>query len=236
MPPLLYPKTPFFSIPILRRLPHGFRKPFLTFLTLITYIPILAFSQTHIATLMTVTGASMYPLLNTDHNRTTRRDVVFVDLRNPGENLKRGMVVAFWLVGLDSQLRPWKSPCESLLDGYYKKMTAHQSLISNRPVEKSRSPNSSEKLAIKRIIALSGDTIITKPPYPFQNETIPPGHIWVEGEHPESDRWSRDSNYYGPVSFHLQENIHLFCLDRSIIISHESFPLIHANPHSWIDF
>lgn len=107
MPPLLYP---LFSIPILRRLPHGFRKPLLTFLTLITYIPILAFSQTHLATLMTVTGASMYPLLNTDHNRTTRRDVVFVDLRNPGENLKRGMVVAFWLVGLDSQLRPWKGP------------------------------------------------------------------------------------------------------------------------------
>lgn len=95
-----YPKPPLFSIPILRRLPLGFRKPLLTFLTLITYIPILAFSQTHIATLMTVTGASMYPLLNTDHNRTTQRDVVFVDLRNPGENLKRGMVVAFWLVGL----------------------------------------------------------------------------------------------------------------------------------------
>lgn len=109
MPPLLYPK-PLFSIPILRQLPHGFRKPLLTFLTLITYIPILAFSQTHIATLMTVTGVSMYPLLNTDHNRTTRRDVVLVDLRNPGENLKRGMVVAFWLVGLDSQFRPWKEP------------------------------------------------------------------------------------------------------------------------------
>lgn len=89
-----------FSIPILRRLPPRFHKPLLNFLTLITYIPILAFSQTHIATLMTVTGASMYPLLNTDHNRTTRRDVVFVDLRNPGENLKRGMVVAFWLVSL----------------------------------------------------------------------------------------------------------------------------------------
>lgn len=161
MSSLPHPKPPLFSIPILRRLSPGFRKPLLTFLTLITYIPILAFSQTHIATLMTVTGASMYPLLNTDHNRTTRRDVVFVDLRNPGENLKRGMIVAFW------------------------------------------SPNSPEKLAIKRIIALSGDTITTKPPYPFSNETIPPGHIWVEGEHPESDRWSRDSNYYGPVSFHL---------------------------------
>lgn len=106
MPPPFYPRPPLFSIPILRQLPHGFRKPLLTFITLITYIPILAFSQTHIATLMTVTGVSMYPLLNTDHNRTTRRDVVLVDLRNPAENLKRGMVVAFWLVGLDSQLRP----------------------------------------------------------------------------------------------------------------------------------
>lgn len=28
---------------------------------------------------------------------------------------------------------------------------------------------------------------------------VPPGHIWVEGEHPEGSRWSIDSNTYGPV-------------------------------------
>lgn len=98
-------------------------------------------------------------------------------------------------------------------------------------MRKFRSPNSPERLAIKRIIALSGDTIITKPPYPFPNETIPPGHIWVEGEHPESDRWSRDSNYYGPVSFHLQKSIYLFCIDISIIITHGTFPLSANSNH-----
>lgn len=54
-------------------------------------------------------------------------------------------------------------------------------------------------MAIKRVVALAGDTVETKKPYPFPEETVPVGHVWVEGEHPESDRWSSDSNYYGPV-------------------------------------
>ena len=29
---------------------------------------------------------------------------------------------------------------------------------------------------------------------------VPTGHLWVEGEHPEGDRRSYDSNTYGPVS------------------------------------
>ena len=53
---------------------------------------------------------------------------------------------------------------------------------------------------IKRIIALQGDTVITKSPYPFPKETVPEGHVWVEGEHPEGTRHSNDSNLYGPVS------------------------------------
>lgn len=54
-------------------------------------------------------------------------------------------------------------------------------------------------MVIKRVVALAGDTVKTKKPYPFPEEIVPIGHVWVEGEHPESDRWSRDSNYYGPV-------------------------------------
>ena len=38
----------------------------------------------------------MYPFLNTDYNSTTRKDVVFVNMRNPSEGLMRGMIVAFW--------------------------------------------------------------------------------------------------------------------------------------------
>ena len=54
-------------------------------------------------------------------------------------------------------------------------------------------------MAIKRVIALEGDTVETKKPYPFPRETVPLGHVWVEGEHPENNRWSADSNFYGPV-------------------------------------
>ena len=32
---------------------------------------------------------------------------------------------------------------------------------------------------------------------------VPPGHVWVEGEHPEGSRWSVDSNTYGPVPLGL---------------------------------
>ncbi len=55
---------------------------------------------------------------------------------------------------------------------------------------------------IKRVIALEGDTVMTKSPYPFPRETVPAGHVWVEGEHPEGTRHSNDSNLYGPVSLH----------------------------------
>ena len=53
-------------------------------------------------------------------------------------------------------------------------------------------------MIVKRIIALEGDEVVTRAPYPFARETVPFGHVWVEGEHPE-DRMSLDSNTYGPV-------------------------------------
>ena len=63
-----------------------------------------------------------------------------------------------------------------------------------------RSPFDPSHLAVKRVIALEGDRVATKSPYPFPIEDIPKGHVWVEGDHPESARRSGDSNYYGPVS------------------------------------
>ncbi|MCJ1259970.1 hypothetical protein MMC24_007810 [Lignoscripta atroalba] len=133
------------------------RPTLLTIGTLATWFPMYLFFNDHIAQLMWVTGPSMYPFLNTDYNSTTRKDVVFVNMRNPSEGLMRGMIVAFW------------------------------------------SPYRPENMIVKRVIALEGDQVRTRAPYPFPRETIPEGHVWVEGEHPE-DRMSLDSNTYGPIS------------------------------------
>lgn len=92
---------PLFSLPLLRHLPPSFRPPILVFISVATYLPMLAFWQTHGVTCMTVTGASMFPLLNGDADRTTKKDWVLVDMRNPASGLKRGMVVTFWCVRAD---------------------------------------------------------------------------------------------------------------------------------------
>ncbi|KAL9041239.1 MAG: hypothetical protein Q9180_001415 [Flavoplaca navasiana] len=63
-----------------------------------------------------------------------------------------------------------------------------------------RSPSNPDKVAIKRIIALEGDSVLTRDPYPIPQQEVSLGHIWVEGEHPEHTRWSYDSNTYGAVS------------------------------------
>lgn len=43
----------------------------------------------------------------------------------------------------------------------------------------------------------------TKPPYPYAEEKVPLGHMWVEGDHPDDSRSSIDSNTYGPVAVGL---------------------------------
>ena len=54
---------------------------------------------------------------------------------------------------------------------------------------------------MKRVIALEGDLVKTKAPYPFPEVRVPPGHVWVEGDGPPGS--SLDSNTYGPVSKRL---------------------------------
>lgn len=53
------------------------------------------------------------------------------------------------------------------------------------------------------MIALEGDEITTRcPPYPFAKETVPFGHVWVEGDNRDG-RKTYDSNDYGPIAKNL---------------------------------
>lgn len=65
-----------------------------------------------------------------------------------------------------------------------------------------RSPANPTHTAIKRIIGLPGDRIITRDPCMKPTQIVPFNHIWVEGD-AEDPRKSLDSNTYGPVSISL---------------------------------
>ena len=64
-----------------------------------------------------------------------------------------------------------------------------------------RSPVHPEVVAVKRVVALEGDVVRTKKPYPISTIQVPPNHVWIEGDGPAGS--SLDSNTYGPVSKRL---------------------------------
>ncbi|RDA85405.1 hypothetical protein CP532_1951 [Ophiocordyceps camponoti-leonardi (nom. inval.)] len=64
-----------------------------------------------------------------------------------------------------------------------------------------RSPYDPESVLVKRVVALPGDVVQTKPPYQFPLQRVPQGHVWVEGD--GAPGTSRDSNTFGPVSMRL---------------------------------
>lgn len=71
-----------------------------------------------------------------------------------------------------------------------------------------RTPHDPEKVALKRIVALPGDTVTPLPGYNGDNTpnpepvVIPYNHLWVEGDINDRKK-SVDSNYFGPISQHL---------------------------------
>lgn len=66
----------------------------------------------------------------------------------------------------------------------------------------SRSPANPSHIAIKRVIALPGDRVITRSPCPKPSQIVPFNHVWLEGD-VDDPRKSLDSNTYGPVSISL---------------------------------
>ncbi|QPG95023.1 hypothetical protein C2857_007515 [Epichloe festucae Fl1] len=84
-----------------------------------------------------------------------------------------------------------------------------------------RSPVHPEVTAVKRVVALEGDVVKTKQPYPISTVRIPQGHVWVEGDGPP--RSSLDSNTYGPVSKRLLTGR----------VTHIMYPFRKFGPVSW---
>jgi len=67
-----------------------------------------------------------------------------------------------------------------------------------------RSPSNPEVLAVKRVLAVGGDIVITRAPCPISTVEIPPDHVWVEGDNKDGMK-SMDSNHYGPIPLNLVE-------------------------------
>lgn len=146
------------------------RSTSLNLLTYAKWIPALIFFNDQVGELAIVGGPSMYPYLNEGFDRTLTKDICWV-----------------------SKLSPSFSP---------KFFTSPSSAtgLKRGMVISLRSPSQPEVYAIKRVVGLPGDTVVTRKPYPTPTALVPAGHIWVEGD---NARWSLDSNTYGPVPLNL---------------------------------
>lgn len=68
----------------------------------ITWIPAVIWFNSNVGDIVWIQGGSMYPYLNTDINRTTKKDACWNSKWEPLEGLRRGMIVSFWFVASES--------------------------------------------------------------------------------------------------------------------------------------
>lgn len=148
-----------------------------TLFTFATWIPALICFNDYVGNATWINGPSMYPFLNTSLNESSSKDVCWNSKLWPTYNLKRGMVVSFRWV--------W------LISNWNKTLTVSI-----------RSPNNPEFTAVKRVIALEGDLVYTRAPYPLPTVQIPANHVWVEGDNRDVNK-TLDSNTYGPIPIGL---------------------------------
>ncbi|OLL27025.1 Mitochondrial inner membrane protease subunit 2 [Neolecta irregularis DAH-3] len=143
-----------------------------------TWLPPILFINTHVVTIAAVKGESMSPALNPKVK--TEKDLVLLDM---------------WTIkGPLVELKTTEEPIGA------SPTYVAQSNIQRGDVVVLKSPMNPENKLVKRVLALEGDQVVTRPPYPRSTVRIPAGHVWVEGD----ERFhSRDSNEYGPVSVGL---------------------------------
>lgn len=152
---------------------------------LATWFPVVYLFNTNIGTTASIHGASMYPYLNTDYDRSLKKDICYMNKWLAKDNIQRGMIVSFWSVN----------------QYFCRKAGAVASIYADR--DSCRSPYHPEVQAIKRVIAVEGDVVFTKAPYPNPTFKVPRGHVWVEGDGTHGGKNSLDSNTYGPISKNL---------------------------------
>ena len=88
------------------------------------------------------------------------------------------------------------------------------------------SPLDPQRVALKRVVALEGDVLYPKHPYPDAEEgrgvLVPFGQVWVEGDIGHTEK-SLDSNAYGPIPQNLIQGI----------VRHVIWPMKHFSPVRW---
>lgn len=135
------------------------------------WLPAFILFSNNVASIERVSGISMSP--NFCPNPTIQ-DYILASRWNATRNLQRGQVVLYQYV----------------LPPPYRL----------HPADMPSSPVNPEIIVIKRIVGLPGDVVRTRKNSVHGVVTVPPGHVWVEGDEAFH---SLDSNTYGPVPIAL---------------------------------
>jgi inner membrane protease subunit 2 len=170
-----------------------------TLFVIATWVPAVIFFNENVGEVTQINGPSMYPYLNTSYNESMSKDICWVNKWKPTSKMQRGMLITF---------RYFSS-----------------SVFRISHADLNRSPSNPESLAIKRIIALPEDRVITRAPYPTPIADIPANHVWVEGDNKDGTK-TLDSNYYGPISMSLIEGR----------VTRVLWPWRSAGPIQWQEF